>query len=226
MKKFITWVLSAIMSLSPATAATTNTTEAAKAVDTAIVAEAATETGTEDGADKEASADAPAADDKDYDALMNAYASEVQNWTYLEDENVWVIPVNTEAPADKPEGEAPADGETPEKPDGEAPTDGEAPAKPDGETPEKPDGAPKKPEGEASGNSEAPADLPNDADQKGAAPEGDALPLQGIPGDLVLGVDTDSDGTVDVTAENYTESVMGVLIWADGAELTELITVE
>lgn len=239
MKRLITWFLSAVMSLSPATAANTNAAEAVNAADTAIVAEA--EAGdTKDRAEESDDQENPnaAADEQDYDALMDTYASEVQDWTYLADENVWVIPVNTEAPADKPDSEAAeqsdgkaTDGERPELPDGEAPTDGErpdgAPERPDGEQPaDKPDGAPERPDGEDADHGEAPADLPDDADKKGAPQEGDALPLRGIPGDLVLGVDTDCDGTVDVTAESYTESVTGVLIWVDGAELTELIEVE
>lgn len=248
MKRFITWFLSAVMSLSPATAANTNTASAANAADTAIVAEAEAGDTAKDRAeesDDQENPDAEAADKKDYDALMDTYASEVQDWTYLADENVWVIPVNTEAPTDKPDGEAPTDGERPELPDGEAPTDGGRPELPDGEAPtdgerpdgaperpdgeqpaDKPDAAPERPDGENADNDEAPADLPDDADEKGAPQEGDALPLMGIPGDLVLGVDTDRDGTVDVTAESYTESVTGVLIWVDGAELTELIEVE
>lgn len=232
MKRFITWILSAVMSLSPATAANTNTTEAANVADTAIVAEAEDQTneadGTDDGTDKENHDAEAAPDEPDYDTLMTAYASDVQDWTYLEDENVWVIPVNTDAPADQPDGE---EAERPELPEGEAPADDErpdgAPERPDGAQPDnKPDDAPERPDGEAADSNEAPADLPDDADKKGASQERDALPLRGIPGDLVLGVDTDSDGSVDVTAENYTESVTGVLIWADGAELTELIEVE
>lgn len=246
MKRLLTWIMTAVMSLSPATAANTNTTEAANVEDTAIVAEAEAGAGIQD-ADEENSA----ADEIDYDALMDTYASDVQDWTYLAEEDVWVIPVNMRAPSDEPDGEAPADGERPELPDGETPADGDRPELPDGEAPadgerpelldgetpvdgerpelpdgevptdaERPDAAPERPDGEA------PADLPDDADEKGAPQERVALPLEGIPGSLVLGVDTDSDGSVDVTAESYTESVTGVLIWADGAELTELTLVE
>lgn len=251
MKKIIAWIMSAIMSLSPATAANTESTEPADVADTAIVAEA--DAGTQDNAEDKADQN-DTDDETDYDDLMNEYASEVQSWTYLADEDVWVIPVNTENETrEMPEGEAPADGEAPEKPDGEAPADGEAPEKPDGgemptdgQAPEKPDGemptdgnapangeAPAKPDGEAPTDGEAPekpdggtnTQPADDADQKGAPQDGDALPLQGIPGELVLGVDTDSDGTVDVTAENYTETVTGVLIWVDGAHLTELVEI-